>query len=364
MRPKPPEGRPLCAYIDKAAFQHNIARAESLASGAQAVVVIKADAYGHGLIEMAKAAGNRDLAVATSNEASELIEKGITNRIWVLEGPLSEHCLSLSKGHQIYWVFHSEWQVSLMLAQAGQQFDAWLKVDTGMHRLGFMPEKLMSVLERLKSSKNLSLIGLMSHFASSDMPGNDSVQGQLHCFDSLLSDLALDSLPLSLSNSGAVLFYPQSHRSWVRPGIMLYGGMPNPAQSASDYNLKPVMRLVSQIISLKTISSGESVGYGANWTASAETLVATVACGYGDGYPRHAPNGTPVWIKGQHASVIGRVSMDMLAIDVSSIADVSVGDEVELWGEHVSVDEVALAAGTISYELLTGVTKRVPRIYF
>lgn len=357
-----PSSRPLCALIDIAAFLHNIQRVESLATEAQAVIVIKADAYGHGLIEMAKAAGDRDLAVATSNEARELIQAGIKNRIWVLEGPFSKECLALE--HKLVWAIHSEWQIDLLdSVQNLSRQECWIKIDTGMQRLGFDISDVADAYQRMSQSKQIDVAGCMTHFASSDLPCDSSVSQQISAFNSVIEQAGLKDLPISMANSGAVLYYPETHHEYVRPGIMLYGGMPNPNESAEVSGLKPVMRLVSKVMSLKRIDVGESVGYGAIWTAERQTTVAIVACGYGDGYPRHAPNGTPVWVKDRRAPLIGRVSMDMLAVDVTDVEGIEIGDEVELWGKYVPVDELALAAGTISYELLTGVTKRVPRIY-
>lgn len=356
------QGRPLYAHIDLNAFQHNIGCVESLCPEANALVVIKADAYGHGLLQMAQAAGKRDLAVASSNEARVLIQGGIKSRIWVLEGPLSEACMSLTQGHSVIWVVHSVWQLKL-LARHASDVHMVVKVDTGMHRLGFMPEQLAEVLASVASMPHLHIYALMTHFASSDQVACQQTINQIAAFEDCLKQYALQDKVLSLANSGGILHYPVSRVGWVRPGIMLYGAMPDPKQDFSLFDLKPVMSLRSKVISLTAIRAGETVGYGGVWQAQRDSIIAVIACGYADGYPRHAVNGTPVWVAGKRVPLVGRVSMDMITVDVSDLPDVAIGDNVELWGEHISIDEVALSAGTIAYEILTQVTKRVPRIY-
>ena len=359
------EGRPVRAIIDRSAFGHNINIARQLAPNSEVLVVIKADAYGHGLLEMAEAAGPKSmLAVATAEEAQRLIDGGIRNTIWVLEGPFSESCLALSVQHSIVWVLHSFWQFDLFKKHnLSDKVDICLKFDTGMHRLGFSVEAVGEALLALAQLPNLRLEACMSHFSGSDWPDSEAVSRQIQCFDTIIKTHSLNHVPQSLSNSGGVLFYDQAHRDWVRPGIMLYGGMPHENQRAQDCDLRPVMRFESAVMSLKHVRVGDSVGYGATWTAEKDSIIAIVAGGYGDGYPRYAPNGTPVVVAGQIASLAGRVSMDMLAIDVTGLDPINIGDSVELWGKYVSVDQVAALSGTISYDLLTGVTARVPKIY-
>jgi alanine racemase len=359
------KGRPVRAVIDRSAFKHNIKIAQALAPNSILLVVIKADAYGHGLLEMAKAAGDgATLAVATAEEARHLIDGSIKNTIWVLEGPFSGDCIALSAHHPLVWVLHSFWQLELLKTCGDYAtIDICLKFDTGMHRLGFSIEQVAEALLVLNLLPNLRLKASMTHFSGSDWPNSEAVQQQVQCFDTLIKTHDLGHIPQTLSNSGGVLFYRQAHRDWVRPGIMLYGGMPHENQRAQDCDLRPVMMFESAVMSLRTIKKGESVGYGATWTAERDSLIAIVAGGYGDGYPRHAPNGTPVVVAGQIASLAGRVSMDMLAIDVTGLDPINIGDSVELWGKYVSVDQVAALSGTISYELLTGVTARVPKVY-
>ena len=358
-------GRPVKAVIDRSAFKHNIQVVQTLAPNSKVLVVIKADAYGHGLIEMARVVDELSgLAVATAEEAQLLIEAGIKNTIWVLEGPFSVQCLALSTLHPIVWVLHSAWQLPLFgTFQSEKSFNVCLKIDTGMHRLGFPLDSVAEALKEINKLECIHLQACMSHFLSSDQENSDLVSQQAALFNDVLSANALESLPQTLANSGAILFYPETHCEWVRPGIMLYGGMPDPSQLAQDRHLRPVMRFESAVMSLRHILKGEPVGYGAAWVAERDSVIAIVAGGYGDGYPRQAPNGTPLVVAGQIASLAGRVSMDMLAIDVTDLKGVKVGDPVEFWGKYVSVDQVAELSGTISYELLTGVTARVPRVY-
>jgi alanine racemase len=352
-------GRPLCAVIDQSAYLHNLLMIERHCSPAQLLAVIKADGYGHGMIEMARAAGLRSLAVATPEEASRLIDEGIDNTIWVLEGPFSPACLALSSRHgSINWVVHQLSQLQMMAERSESSYQVWLKLDSGMHRLGFQSEQVASALAFIAKTKNLSLQGVMTHFAASEELDSPSALKQIQCFDHLLQSNGLSDLPQSLANSGAIINFAQTCRSVVRPGIASYGAM-----GVESLALKPVMSLQSAVMALHHVPVGESVGYGGIWTAERPSIIATIAGGYGDGYPRHAKNGTPVLVNGKRAPLAGRVSMDMLTVDVTALSEVQVGDPVELWGRDLAVEEVATCADTISYELLTSVTARVPRVY-
>ena len=375
MWPKGQQGRPVRALIDKAAFRHNIELAEALASPAQALVVVKADAYGHGMLELASAAGDRDLGVASSDEALRLHEAGVTNRTWVLEGPFSDQCFKLSKVHDIVWVIHSDWQLALLTENSDQAHKVWFKIDSGMHRLGFAPEKVPFLLDWLSKSSEVSLLGWFTHFSSSDEWQTPHTQRQMAVFNDAVSQSSTqnnsvdDNPALCLANSAAVLKHPLSHQDWVRPGIMLYGGI-SKLDSAEDCKSlegqsvqRAVMTFRSAVMALRKIKKGEAVGYGRTWTAERDSMIATIAVGYADGYPRHAPNGTPVLVKGQRAALVGRVSMDMITVDVTDLTSVAIGDEVELWGKALPIEEVAECAGTISYELMTRITDRVPKVY-
>jgi len=352
-------GRPLCAVIDQSAYLHNLVMIEQHCSPAELLAVIKADGYGHGMIEMARAAGSRPLAVATPEEASRLIDNGIENTIWVLEGPFSPSCLMLASRHSsINWVVHQLSQLQMMAEHPESNYQIWLKLDSGMHRLGFQAEQVASALALIAKTENLSLQGVMTHFSASEEIDSSSAMEQTQCFDDILQSNGLSDLPQSLASSGAIINFPQTCRSVVRPGIAAYGAM-----GMASLALKPVMSLQSAVMALRHVPVGESVGYGGIWTAERPSLIATIAGGYGDGYPRHAGNGTPVLVNGNRAPIAGRVSMDMLTVDVTDLSGVQVGDPVELWGRGLAVDEVAVCADTISYELLTSVTARVPRVY-
>lgn len=359
-------GRPVRARIDRAAYRHNLAWVEARCHPAKVLAVVKADAYGHGLVEMARAAPGFDLAVATAEEAAEIIHAACPNRIWVLEGPFSPECLALSQKHEIVWVVHSEWQLDLIAAQPlKHDLSICLKLDTGMHRLGLEPAQLARVSISLSTlAQRVKVLAVMTHFANSDRLADPGVLAQMALFDATLAKHDWQGLPQSLSNSGAVLSYPDSWRDWVRPGILLYGAAPDSVRDVAALGLRAVMSLESQVMSLRWIKAGESIGYGSRWTAKVDSLIAVVAGGYADGYPRHAENGAPVLVNGLRMPLAGRVSMDMMTVDVTTMAQqVRIGDPVELWGENLSVDEVALHAGTIGYELLTAVSPRVPKVY-
>jgi alanine racemase len=363
--------RPLRAEINLSNFKHNLQVIADSAPASRVLVVIKADAYGHGLLEIAGAAGDEaEFAVAIPEELRQLREAGFQNMVWVLEGPFNASCLQQSRN--VVWVIHSLWQLRLIeqVAQAHplDTFSVCIKLDTGMHRLGFADAELNEVFSCLASNSRIKAVCVMTHFAMSDEPDNQSVLEQISRFDRMISAYTGIVSKHSLANSGAILYYPQSHRDWIRPGIMLYGGKPAP-DSECSLNIKQVMCFRSAIIALHRVKKGESVGYGSRWIAQQDTLIATVAVGYADGYPRHAVNGTPVAHINARTSEIsiaplaGRVSMDMITVDVSGIECVQIGDQIELWGEYVSADEVAKSAGTIAYDLFTGVSKRVPRVY-
>lgn len=363
--------RPLKAVIKLEAFQENIRTIADSAPESRVLVVIKADAYGHGAIELARAAGESgELAVSIPEELRQLRNAGIQNSIWVLEGPFSIACLRDSEN--VVWVLHSLWQLELLRqaldAKMVSSLSVCIKLDTGMHRLGFSAAELAEVFDFLARHKGITLTCAMTHFAMSDEPENESVMQQISRFDQMLTPYTDVVNRHSMANSGGILFYPQTHRDWIRPGIMLYGGKPSP-DCVCALKLRAVMQFQSAIIALHHVKKDEYVGYGSTWKAERDSLIATVAAGYADGYPRHAKNGTPVaHINPQNGTVsivplAGRVSMDMITIDVTDIENVQVGDTIELWGELLAADEVAKSAGTIAYDLFTGVSKRVPRVY-
>jgi alanine racemase len=258
-------------------------------------------------------------------------------------------------------VLHSEQQLAQLLAASlSRPLNTWLKLDSGMHRLGLDEAALRACHGRLQGAAQVAEINLLSHFACADERGHELTERQLEAFLDLLD---LDFAQRSLANSAAILTIPAAHMDWLRPGIMLYGATPFAELSAAELGLAPAMTLSAQLIAIREVAVDDSVGYGAAWRAERQSRIGTVSCGYADGYPRHAPSGTPLLVRGQRVPLVGRVSMDMLTVDLTDLPAAQVGDEVQLWGAQLPVDEVAQAAGTIGYELLTKVTRRVPRRY-
>jgi alanine racemase len=349
--------RPLVARIDTAALGHNLAYAKRLAGTARVLAVVKANAYGHGLSRAARALRAADgFAVLTLDEAALLRTEGYTHPIVMLEGFFHSDELPEIARRRLQPVIHREDQAdALVRARLEHRLDIYVKVDTGMHRLGLPPARLRDVLFKLRASANVGGITLMTHFARAD-DADVGVATQMAVFRAATAGL---DLPISLANSAALLAYPESIGDWVRPGIMLYGSSPVAGQTGLQLGLLPVMSLHSQLIAVQNVRKGEGVGYGARFVAPRDMRVGVVACGYADGYPRHADTGTPVLVGGQRTRTLGRVSMDMLHVDLSDLGQAQVGSPVCLWGAALSVDEVAAAAGTISYELLTALAARV-----
>ncbi|WP_044870782.1 alanine racemase [Pseudomonas sp. LFM046] len=355
--------RPLIAAIDLSAIRHNYSLAKRCAPGRQAFAVVKANAYGHGVREVvASLRGEVDgFAVACLEEAAEVRALDDEARVLLLEGCFEpvEYPLAAQLGLDLV-VQGPEQAEALLAAGLPRPLNVWLKLDSGMHRLGFDADALRHWHARLRAAPQVAELNLISHFACADLRGHSLNEVQLEAFLDLL-DLDFDQR--SLANSAAILTMPASHMDWLRPGIMLYGASPCADLSAADLGLKPAMSLSAQLIAVREIAEGETVGYGATWEASRPSRIGTVSCGYADGYPRHAPSGTPVVVNGRRVPLAGRVSMDMLAVDLSDMPEARVGDPVELWGAQLPVDELAQACGTIGYELLTKVTARVPRRY-
>ncbi|WP_319379643.1 alanine racemase [Thiomicrorhabdus sp.] len=355
--------RPACAYIDLNALRHNLSVIKSKAPESKILAVVKANGYGHGINRVARQLAQADgFGVASIDEAMVLRQQGFLHRILLLEGLFSESELPVIAQHRLDIVVHSFYQLDWLLNfDCDCKLNVWIKIDSGMHRLGFSPEEFPQVVEELKAVDNRYRLFTISHFACADEntpEGRAFTHKQLDCFYDLTD--ALD-YPRSIANSAGILYYPQSQFDWVRPGIMLYGAGADPE---SNLPLKPVMRLESKVQSIRWIDAGEPVGYGNTWTASRKSLIGVVAIGYGDGYPRHARHGTPVLINDHRMPLVGRVSMDMITVDLTDFeGEVEVGDTAVLWGDaRLGVDEVAECSGTIGYELLCGITKRVAKI--
>ncbi len=350
------------ARIDLAALQHNLQRVRDYAPASKVMVAIKADGYGHGAYQIANALAGADaLAVAHFEEAMQLRWAGEQRPIVLLGGILNSDELHGAVEHRLQAVVHDVEQLALIESlEPMLELEVWIKLDTGMHRLGFSLDKVPEVKARLDALENISVTGWMSHFACADDPGHALTDVQIERFNETVNN---GNTVCSLANSAGIITRPESHLDWVRPGIMLYGSSPIMDGVAGDHDLQPVMTLESTLISVHEIKAGESIGYGQLWDCPEDMLVGVVGIGYGDGYPRHAPSGTPVRINGKQVETIGRVSMDMICVDLRTTPEARVGDVVELWGKNISVDEVARKAGTISYELFCRLTTRVEFIY-
>lgn len=360
--------RPLVAEINLAALRHNYQLALDSSPDGTAVAVVKANAYGHGAVAVAGALADLApaFAVACIEEADELVAAGIRQPILLLEGFFTADELPRIVRHGYEIVLHGTWQLEQLegfLARtpvAAAALNIWLKVDTGMHRLGFAPEEVAAIYRRLQALPAVGKVTLTSHLACADDLSSGATSMQLQQLQTLQQELGC---AVSVANSPAILGWPQAQQGWLRPGIMLYGASPLGAEHAQGVLLQPVMNLKSALISVRELPAGEAVGYGARFVTSQPTRIGVVACGYGDGYPRHAREGTPVLVNGVRCQLAGRVSMDMLTVDLSACPDARVGDEVELWGAGLSVNEVAEYCDTISYTLLTCLLPRVPRRY-
>ena len=362
------------ARIDGSALQHNLHRLKALAPRARVMAVVKANAYGHGLVATAQILQGADaLAVARLEEGVLLREAGIRNRIVLLEGVLDAAQLAEAARHRFDLVIHEPGAVALLQAWRGEhRFDLWLKVDSGMNRLGFRPEQAAAVWQSLLALQPRAL-RLMTHLASADDPDGAKVASQMARFEPLRVQLAgastvpgASSAPrteVSIANSAAVLGLPALHADWIRPGIALYGVSPFDGMTGAEHGLRPAMRLEAMVIALREVPVGETVGYAGRWQAARATRLAIVAAGYGDGLLRSFPDGAPVLVNGRRAPMAGRVSMDMIAIDVTDLPPVRVGDVAQIWGAELPVEQQAAAAGTIAYELLCSVRQRVPRSY-
>lgn len=375
------------ALIDTGALRANLARVREWAPNSRVWAVVKADGYGHGAVNVARALTDADgFAVATLAEAQCLRDAGIEQPILLLEGTIdleqARQALELrcdTVVHQAEQLAHLEQLLvspgraaSRRLTEAQPQPTSnttgltdpgtrtprlWLKVDTGMHRLGVAPDEVPTYLERLRALSPAHPVGLMTHFASADEADPTPTEQQLGAFDRCEPGHA----PACLANSAGVMAWPRSHRDWVRPGIMLYGASPGFNKTGLELGLKPAMTLTAPVIAVREIPAGDRVGYGGRWQARRPSRIATLAIGYGDGYPRHAPDGTPVWLRGRKVPLVGKVSMDMLTVDVTDLDRIEIGEDAELWGTHLSVDEVAAHIGTVGYELLTRVSPRVEK---
>ncbi|WP_226503993.1 alanine racemase [Pseudomonas sp. MWU16-30317] len=354
--------RPARALIDLQALRHNYQLAREISNGARALAVLKADAYGHGAVRCAQAleAEADGFAVACIEEALELRAAGITAPILLLEGFFESSELALIVEHDFWCVVHSLWQLEAIEQTAlAKSIVVWLKLDSGMHRVGLHPKDYQAAYQRLLASGKVLRVVLMSHFARADELHSDASTQQVAVFQAAREGLNAE---ISLRNSPALLGWPQVPSDWVRPGIMLYGATPFEEPQSQAARLQPVMTLESKVICVRELPAGEPIGYGGGFVTDRPMRIGVVAMGYADGYPRVAPTGTPVLVAGQRSRLLGRVSMDMLCIDLTDVAAAGLGSPVELWGKNVLASDVAMQAGTIAYQIFCNL-RRVPLVY-
>ncbi len=356
--------RAAYALINLSSLKHNLASVKKIAHRSKIMAVVKADAYGHGVMEVCRQLTDADaFSVACVNEALELRASGIVKPILALQGFSSVEELQLASAHKIQVVIHQEEQLKILQSNSSaQSLDVYVKLDTGMHRLGFEPLQFKRVVAAINSYISPgSSVKVMTHLASADELNSTSIQQQLEYFDTTLVGQHYSQ---SIANSAGILACPQSHRDWVRPGLLLYGINPfnGDANNTTQIDLHPVMSLHAPIIAIKLCKKGERIGYGGEYCCPHDMVIGVVAAGYADGYPRHLSSAPMVSVRSLHAPIVGRVSMDMITVDLSA-ANAQVGDTVELWGNDISVTQVAKAAETISYELLCAAGNAVHRKY-
>jgi alanine racemase len=355
--------RPIEAVVDRAAIAHNLGVVRARTPGRFVWAVVKADAYGHGIERVLPALAAADgLALLDLAEAQRARAAGWSRPILLLEGFFDAGDLDAVRTLGLTPVVHCFEQIGMLEGiGAGTPVEVYLKLNTGMNRLGFAPGQADAALRRLRAVAAIRVISLLTHLANADRAdagqGPAGVDEQLR---ELRAALPQWDGPYSVANSAAVFLHPQVGGQSIRPGIALYGGTPASGTAARRFGLLPAMRLASRVLAIQPVAAGHSIGYGGRWVAGRDSRIAVVACGYADGYPRHAPDGTPVAVAGQRAPLAGRVSMDMLTVDVTEVPQAANGSPVELWGAQVPIDEVAERAGTVGYELMCALAPRVP----
>ncbi len=351
--------RPARALIDLKALRHNFSRARQAASGAKVMAVVKANAYGHGLLAAARAMEQADaFGVARLDEALALRAAGVKTPVVLLSGVETADELEEARAAALDLVVHSEHQIAMLeKAPAGERLRTWLKLDSGMHRLGIPAELCQRGHARLsRCTGAVATVVVMTHLADADVRGHVRVRSQLAAFERACENIEAER---SVANSGGLLGWTEARADWVRPGIMLYGISPFSGDVGADHGLIPAMALETRLIAVNQVAAGERIGYGGTYTCERAMRIGVAAIGYGDGYPRHAPSGTPVLVGGTRCALAGRVSMDLVTIDLSSNPNAKPGDRVVLWGEGLAAEEVANHVGTIAYELVCAMTPRV-----
>jgi alanine racemase len=346
--------------VDAAALRNNLAVVRRFAPSARVIAAVKANAYGHGLVHAARALDGADaFGVARVEEALALRAAGMKHPIVVLEGVFFANQLDVAAANDLQLVVHSFEQVAMLEQHAAtHRFAVWLKVDTGMNRLGFRMEEAATAHSRLHACAAVGTVRLLTHLAAAENAGGLDTKLQLDRFRAFSAPLRLER---SIANSAGIIAWPDAHAEWVRPGLMLYGASPFAERSAADLGLRPAMTFTTQLIAVRNIAQGEAIGYNGIWRAKRRSRIAVAAVGYGDGYPRCMHAGAPALIKGREVSIVGRVSMDMTMLDATDLPEAAVGDEVTLWGRGLPAESVASFADTIAYELFCRIAERVRR---
>ena len=350
------------AYVqlDLKAAQHNLHQVRRYAPDTKIMAVIKANAYGHGMLRIAQALQDADgFAVARVDEGVRLRQAGFQQPILILQGYVCGEELQLLLDYQLEAMIHHDQQLQLLnqLPAPSRGLKVWLKMDTGMNRLGFKADQFAQAYAQLCASTHIDQpVNLITHFANADDLLDDKTRQQVDLFNQTIMGFPGER---SIANSAGIIGWPNISSDWVRPGLMLYGCSPFAGKTGADFGLKPVMSLHSRLIAIKTVKAGETVGYGGSWQAQTNTLVGVVSIGYGDGYHRQTRNGAPVLVNGLRCTLLGRVSMDMITVDLSQQPEARIGDPVTLWGQGLAVEEIAQYADTIPYTLLCGITQRV-----
>ncbi len=347
--------------VDAAALRNNLAVVRRFAPAARVIAAVKANAYGHGLVLAARSLAGADaFGVARVEEGLALRGAGIRQPIVVLEGAFDASQLQAAAAHDLQLAVHSFEQIAMLEQYAGKhRFAVWLKVDTGMNRLGFRTEELAAAHARVQGCAAVGAMRVLTHLASAENVGGPETKLQLDRFRALSEPLRLER---SIANSAGIIAWPDAHAEWVRPGLMLYGASPLAQRSAADLGLLPAMTFTTQLIAVRNVEAGEAIGYNGVWRAPRRSRIGVAAVGYGDGYPRCMRAGAPVLINGREAPIVGRVSMDMTMLDVTDLPDAAVGDEVTLWGQGLPAERVAPFADTIAYELFCRIAERVTRM--
>ncbi|QLH42793.1 MAG: alanine racemase [Coxiellaceae bacterium] len=355
----------VVAEIDLAALRANLAKVKAYAPHSKVLAMVKANAYGHGLVPIATTLAGEQVdgfGVAALDEGITLRQAGIKTRIILMSGVANVDELQIAAAHRFELVIHHPSQIQLLqIASLPTPITIWLKLDTGMHRLGFSPDSFQQAYQALLDCHQVQKpIILMTHLSDADDISNNKTQQQIAMFQSCTAGFPG---PKSIANSAAIIAWPEARADWIRPGIMLYGVSPLQNQVAPQLGLAPVMTFRSRIIAVNMIPKGESIGYGSTWQCPENMPIGVVAAGYGDGYPRHAASGTPILVEGVRCPLIGRVSMDLITIDLRNLPQAKLGTPVILWGNGLPVEEIAACAGTIAYELLCSPTQRVKFTY-